>query len=106
MVRTMTATWPWATAFLNPKRYYQNCLGLFHLIDRIRTHMLLHRAIDDKALDCASTIARGLPRTASEQNGACHVRRIPRGEILHVSEHVSRRSWAICSVMELQCCSR
>ena len=63
--------------------------------------MQLHRAIDDKVLEGASKIAWVMPRSANEQERSRHVRRISRGEILHVSEHVSRRSWVICSVMEV-----
>ena len=68
--------------------------------------MQLHPAIDDKVLEVAFIIAWGMPRSASEQERSHQVRRIPRGEILHVSEHVSRRSWVICSVIQVYDCSR
>ena len=84
-------------AFPQPKRYYQNSLRLFHLIERILTKMQLHRATGDKVLEGVSTNAWGLPRSASEQEW------ISRGEILHVSEHVRLGHML---VRELQDCYR
>ena len=65
-------------------------------------HAELHHATDDKVLEGASTPARGVPHSASEQEWSSHVRE----EMLHVSEHVSRQSWVICSARELRHCTR
>ena len=57
-------------ALPKPKRQYENSLRLFHLDEQSYTQMQLHRPTDDKVLADASTIAWGLPCSASEQAGA------------------------------------